>query len=68
MSDMTNRKFTIHFATINTAEANKTSIKKLIFTIHFATINTLLNADLVILDDLFTIHFATINTFSSYNS
>ena len=34
--------FTIHFATINTADENKTMTVDSKFTIHFATINTIL--------------------------
>ena len=32
--------FTLHFATINTADIHKSYIVGLLFTLHFATINT----------------------------
>ena len=37
---MRNPKFTIHFATINTAKKDVKEGIDLVFTIHFATINT----------------------------
>ena len=55
-------KFTIHFATINTALDENNVIIEGQFTIHFATINTVVYANIKCQLSVFTIHFATINT------
>ena len=34
------KKFTLHFATINTFSVNKNGEVQIVFTLHFATINT----------------------------
>ena len=57
------KKFTIHFATINTIPKIYVKIMASIFTIHFATINTSKTLLKIFIYSLFTIHFATINTF-----
>ena len=55
-------KFTLHFATINTAIAILFSTSIGIFTLHFATINTILDTVERTKVQQFTLHFATINT------
>ena len=56
------KKFTIHFATINTKVLFSKKTTNPEFTIHFATINTNVFGTIVETDEKFTIHFATINT------
>ena len=56
------KKFTIHFATINTEVEKEYIVKKVEFTIHFATINTNALYIFSLIPLPFTIHFATINT------
>ena len=56
------KRFTLHFATINTSCGKKVYNVLPEFTLHFATINTKQREWGKIQTDKFTLHFATINT------